>query len=316
MFIRWHPRHGTCFAERRRYAAKTTQPNLKWYRMNLALPPQVPVSRKRLGWELFAYVALAYGFTWAVHGSLVLLHIPFSLAFGTPSMLIYKLGLLGPLLGAILVTAWCRSRRDVTALLKRGVQWRFPFRWYVVAIGTVPALYLVDLVLFHDRAPAGFTFFSLPWVPILGQAWVVCAEEFGWRGFALPRLQALLGPLGGSLALGVIWASWHVPMFFVPGSPQHGEHILADFGSYLYGMICLTTIMVLLYNRSGGSVLVGMLFHASMNIAAFTIHIPASADWTNVLLGGMAIIAALCLPRPWFGRQAQVPGWQKVPGTI
>lgn len=269
-------------------------------------------SRRRLWMELLAYLLLAYGFTWLVHGMLLFFHLPYSLTFGTPAMLIYKIGLLGPLLSAVIVTAWLRGRRDVRTLLGRAARWRFPLRWYGVAIGTMPALYLLDLALFHDRAPAGFTFFSLPWTPIIGQIWVVTAEEFGWRGFALPRLQSLLGSWGGSLTLGVIWATWHLPMFFVPGSPQYSNHVLADFGSYIYGMTCLTIMMVLLYNRSGGSVLIGMLFHASMNITDYTIHIPALADKTNLLLAGMAIIAALYLPRPWLHAQAQVPGLAEV----
>lgn len=267
-----------------------------------------PAPARRQALELLAYVGLAYGFTWLVHGSLIFLHLPFSLQFGAPSMLIYKIGLLGPLLAAISVTAWRQGWRGVAALLGRAARWRFPVRWYVVAIGTIPALYLLDIAVLHGRAPRGFSYFSLPLAPILGQVWVVIAEEFGWRGFALPRLQSLFGSWGASLALGVIWACWHLPMFLVPGSPQHGSHFATDFASYVYGITCLTTMMVLLYNRSGGSVLVGMLFHASMNIAAFTIHIPAAIDVSDYLLAGMAIVALALLPRPWFGRPARAPG--------
>lgn len=276
--------------------------------MKLTTAGDSHAGRRDLVFSLLAYIAVAYGFTWLVHGTLMVLHIPFSTNLDSPARWIYMLGLLGPLLGAVTVTAWCHGRAGVIELLARAARWRFPLRWYLVAIGTVPALYLLNQMLVRAQAPAGFAFFSFPLIPVIDQLWVVIGEEFGWRGFALPRLQALLGSQGASLALGVIWASWHLPMFFVPGSPQHGGHALMDFASYLYGMTCLTVVMVLLYNRSGGSVLVGMLFHGSLNIAAYTIHIPPAGDITNYLLAGMALIAAMLLPRPWFRAQGDAPG--------
>ncbi|MEW5836030.1 MAG: type II CAAX endopeptidase family protein [Pseudomonadota bacterium] len=259
--------------------------------------------------ELAAYFLLAFGFTWLVHASFVLFDIRFSLAFGEPGMLVYKLGLLGPLLGSVAVTGWTRGWQGVRELLGKALRWRFGWRWYLVAVGTVPCLYVLNLLLFHGSIPHGYACFVFPLAPILGQAWVVMAEEFGWRGFALPRLQYLFGPVGAALLLGVIWASWHLPMFFVPGSPQHGSNVLADFTSYVYGMTCFTVVMVVLYNRSGGSVLVGMLFHASLNIAAYVIRIPASIDITNALVGAMALMALWWMPRPWFGRGGAVPGF-------
>lgn len=45
-------------------------------------------------------------------------------------------------------------------------------------------------------------------------------EELGWRGYILDPMEERLGPCLGNLVLGVIWACWHLPVFFIPGTSQ------------------------------------------------------------------------------------------------
>jgi membrane protease YdiL (CAAX protease family) len=45
-------------------------------------------------------------------------------------------------------------------------------------------------------------------------------EEIGWRGFALPRLQAKFGPLAGTLILAFVWAAWHDPQHMIRTGPR------------------------------------------------------------------------------------------------
>ncbi|MGB4118105.1 MAG: CPBP family intramembrane glutamic endopeptidase [Polaromonas sp.] len=40
-------------------------------------------------------------------------------------------------------------------------------------------------------------------------------EELGWRGFALPAMQARLGWRAASLVLGAVWGVWYLPLFFI-----------------------------------------------------------------------------------------------------
>lgn len=46
-------------------------------------------------------------------------------------------------------------------------------------------------------------------------------EEFGWRGFAMPRLQARHTALASSLIIGVMWSMWHMPLFLTEGTIQY-----------------------------------------------------------------------------------------------
>jgi len=83
-------------------------------------------------------------------------------------------------------------------------------------------------------------------------------EEPGWRGFALPRLQARHTPFSASLILAPIWALWHLPL-------MGNEFPLAIIPAFLISLLGGTLIQTWLFNRSKGSVFGQMLFHAMVN---------------------------------------------------
>ncbi len=251
--------------------------------------------------DLILYFVLAYAFTWTAHGAIVLLGIPMSLEPGSPAVPLYMLGLLGPLVGALVVTGRRSGRAGVRALLASGLRWRFSPLWYAVALlytGAVLGAGLGLHVLIGGDPPERI-FAPPPALPLLllGQVWVVVGEEYGWRGFALPRLQSVLGSLGASLVLGLLWAAWHLPMFIVPGSPQFG----ASFGAYAGAVTGYTIVHTLLYNRTGGSVFACMVFHAALNGWAFSLASPPEEAQASLLGVGLAatLIAVALLPRPW-----------------
>ena len=84
-------------------------------------------------------------------------------------------------------------------------------------------------------------------------------EEPGWRGFALPRLQARFGPLGAALTLGVLWAGWHLPLFLI-----HGWSRLPVW-AYVIVVTSLSILMTFVFNMSGSSILVCIWMHAIFN---------------------------------------------------
>ena len=86
-------------------------------------------------------------------------------------------------------------------------------------------------------------------------------EEIGWRGFALPEFQKRLGSLGGSIIVGILWAVWHLPLFFTPGSNQYGDSLIP----YIYVLTCWTIVMALFVGKARGSILPGILLHESAN---------------------------------------------------
>ena len=257
---------------------------------------------KRSGLWLFFF--LAYGFTWVFHLSIPALGWDFDPNPASPSMLLYLVGLAGPLVGALAVSAFLSGSAGVRRLLGTGLRWRFRPVWYGFALFLIPGFYLA-LIGLHFLTGGGRPDPLLVWSSgraflIIGQVYVVFAEEFGWRGFALPRLQQRFGSLGASLILGVLWGSWHLPMFFVPGSFQYGSSIWM----YIVTITIQTILLTLLYNRTGGSVLACMLFHAALNSTAFVINVPADLPASYPAAGYLLLVALAItlLPRPLFKR--------------
>jgi membrane protease YdiL (CAAX protease family) len=116
-------------------------------------------------------------------------------------------------------------------------------------------------------------------------------EEIGWRGFLLPRLGQRLGAKGAAWAMGVLWSLWHVPAFFTPGLP----HQFMPMWLVLPAVACFGVFMAFVFNRAGGSVLVTMAAHLSLNVFSGIggIEFSSPVFWGVVAAGmfGAAILA-------------------------
>src|SRR5207249_10643085 len=119
-------------------------------------------------------------------------------------------------------------------------------------------------------------------------------EEIGWRGYALPRLAERFGLGGASVLLGLLWASWHLPLFFVAGADTAGQ----SFPVYLLQVTALSVAMAWLYAHTRGSLLPVMLMHAAVNN---TKDIVPSADptATNPWALSHSLVAWMTLALLW-----------------
>jgi membrane protease YdiL (CAAX protease family) len=174
------------------------------------------------------------------------------------------LGTFAPGLVALALTARATGRAGVAVLLARMFRARVRARWYVFALGFMVGIRLAAAVLlrlatgawprFGDTPLLAATLFS---VLVGGQA----GEELGWRGYALPRLAEKFGLPGASVILGVLWACWHLPLYWFHGADKYGQSFVVS----LLQVTALSVATAWLYWRSGGSLLLTMLMHAAIN---------------------------------------------------
>jgi membrane protease YdiL (CAAX protease family) len=119
-------------------------------------------------------------------------------------------------------------------------------------------------------------------------------EETGWRGFALPRLQARTSPLIAALIIAFFWVPWH---FF--GWQAEGQPITTpQYWLIMYiGQILLSVLFAWIYNRAKGSILVAGFAHAATNTAqAF---IPIQDVMSLYLILCIVVLVLILFDRMW-----------------
>lgn len=225
-----------------------------------------PVHRRLEGFP--GYVVVTLTWTWSIWWTLAAT----GRAFGDPSIMpLFLLGGLGPLAGAAWVVRG-EQRLVRRAFVRRVWDPRgIPVIWWaaLIAVAAGPALLgaLVAAVTGASAVRADYGVTAV--VGVVGFALAAgVAEEPGWRGAALDALQARARPIWAALAIGVVWAVWHLPLYFIEGSYQHA----VGFGSLRFWLTSLALIMLgVLYtwlvNGAAGSILVAVLAHAGVNIA-------------------------------------------------
>jgi membrane protease YdiL (CAAX protease family) len=94
----------------------------------------------------------------------------------------------------------------------------------------------------------------------------VLGEELGWRGYVLDLLQKKWSAFISSLFIGVGWALWHLPLFFMSGSYQNKLEIGGfSFWIFMADLLPISIIMTWIYNNTQRSTLSAVLFHFMIN---------------------------------------------------
>lgn len=215
--------------------------------------------------SLLKYFALTFGIAWALWGA------AFALSPGAAATrmgpLLFLPGVFAPGIVAVWLTWRAEGPSRVRALLSRLLHWQVPARWYAFAIGYMAAI-KVSTALAHRALTGSWPAFGTDaWYVILGGIlgstllFGQSGEEVGWRGYALPRLAGLYGLRRASVILGVVWALWHLPLFFIPGADTYGQ----SFFVWAMGVTALSVAFAWLYAKTNGSLLLMMLLHSGIN---------------------------------------------------
>ncbi len=182
-------------------------------------------------------------------------------------MLLGQFAIFGPLIAAcILLAAW-GGGQEVKALFKNAWNWRFKKIWLLAILGLPFAMIgfalLLKIIFVGGEFQWGIAPASMPVMVIMILFTGGPIEEFGWRGYVLPRLLKRFPMLWASLILGVLHGLWHLPLHFMEGTVQSAIPIWEFVGVTAVGAIIYTW----LYIKTHGSLTAMILHHWAGNVA-------------------------------------------------
>jgi membrane protease YdiL (CAAX protease family) len=238
-----------------------------------------------------------------------------SYAISWSSWPVYAMGMMprmeflpvGPLAAAVIVIGLAEGRAGYRTWGRRLIRWRVHWAWYAVAL-LFPALLVLVIgslnIVFGAAAP-GLS--QLTWSGLLMVFGVrlinpmdgPLGEEPGFRGYAVPLLQAARTPLLSATLLGVAVAVWHLPLIIFGGLSIIGLPIT----------FVITFLYVWLFNRTGGSVLLTLLFHNSQGTFTMGSYGFTGSDLTRAEVIYLAVVTASVLGTVLLDR----PAWRTAP---
>jgi membrane protease YdiL (CAAX protease family) len=173
--------------------------------------------------------------------------------------------------------------------------------YYVLALVTIPILLQVGAMVTRfstgSLPNAPYTIFASSTMTSLAIALTFVshllnsggvAEEPGWRGFALKRMQTRLNPLAAGLIVGFLWALWHIPVM-MSQLEANGPIIV------IMQVLSMGIAFAWLYNRTQGSILAVALLHASWNTGVS--FLPRTQAYHIIML--VLVILLVLLDRMW-----------------
>jgi membrane protease YdiL (CAAX protease family) len=180
--------------------------------------------------------------------------------------------------------------------------WRVGARWYALALLTAPLLFaavsLALSLLSPEFLPGILATTDKAALLVFGIAYGLIGggflEELGWTGFAVPRMRLRHGIVGTGLIVGVLWGAYHFSVMLWMSSAYSGAlplAILLPVQMFAW-LPAYRVLMVWVYDRTEGSLLVAMLMHASLSASMLILQPLAIAGvplLTYILVFGAAL---------------------------
>lgn len=205
--------------------------------------------------QTLIFFILTYVFSW----------LCFFIGYKTDLLPIILIGIWGPTISSIFLTSYYNGKKGFLQLLGRFTRYKIKWYYWVLLIFLPVTIHFVGRSLWQIIYEGQLNLFYLApeyWLSALIPSFLIAGfgEELGWRGFALPRLQSQYSPIKATFILATMHLLWHLPTYWL-GQGIHN----VPFIFVLAFVFPWTFIFNWLYNKSGGSLIFAIGFHAISN---------------------------------------------------
>jgi membrane protease YdiL (CAAX protease family) len=227
--------------------------------------------------SLVLFFIITFIWTWACYAPIV---VSRNSPYQMPWMILLILGGAGPSIVGIAMVILTFDKAQRREYWRRCFSFRrISLRWWLVIFLVFPATLTVGIAIelwlggslpgmnqFTDLMAAPVMLPLAAFISFMSGPW---SEEFGWRGYALEPITKRFGAIKGTVALGILWGAWHLPLYFMPAT-WHGQmgFRLAGFWTFMTLSIGLSMVMTWVYQNTNRSILSGMLIHFASNFSA------------------------------------------------
>jgi len=225
--------------------------------------------------------------------------VNFGIISSGPIQILGQFAVFGPFIAAFALTLKNLGKDGAKTLFISGWNIKFNKKWILVLF--LPILIaLVTFLIVSVLEPTNRLQYATPlimWIPNFVLFYFIggpFTEEYGWRGYALDRLQSKFNALLSSLILGLIWGLWHLPLFFISGTVQENIPI--------YEFLLLTIVLSVFYtwilnnNRDKNgrlNVFLAIMFHAISNFSSMILPywVTGLGRWILFILNAIVVVA-------------------------
>jgi uncharacterized protein len=165
--------------------------------------------------------------------------------------------------------------------------------WLIFGLYTVWRLLMIWIAFGINRPISILSIIiNLPLLILLGGL-----EELGWRGILQPQLEKVINYLPSIFMVGSIWSLWHLPLWFIEGSPQSS----LPFGLYLFSGVVLTSSFTTLYKYTNNlflCVLSHAWFNGCIGLALYVGNngaLQLNLNWKVIVVFSVELIVSICL---------------------